>query len=265
MTAGGEHTLQDGRVVTIELAGPDQVAAIIQLYRQLSPESFTGRFHAGHPSGAVVARFARVDPSAGIVAVTASIAEEPGRLAGEARYVRMGPGLAELALTVLDGYQGTGLGRILLDALVKQARQDGLQRLRALVSVSNTPMLRLLSHYGLVLADEEADPPLVACVDISVTGGMPGWSTAAGPRVLIERRGWFEDGRAAALRAAGNEVLQCPGPQRLPGSVCPLVTSGQCQLAETASRIICLLPADDQDSQAIIRAHARRWPDRVVT
>ncbi len=266
MTEGGGHTLRDGRVVMVEPAGPDQVAAITELYRQLSPESFRRRFLGGHPCAAVVARLARIDSAAGMASLTARVADEPGLLAGEARYVRMEPGVAELALTVLDRYQGTGLGRVLLDALVERARRDGLQRLRAVVSVSNVPMLRLLSHYGLVLGDaEEADPPLVACVDISVTGGMPGWSAAAGPRVLIERSGWFEDGRAAALRAAGNEVLQCPGPQRLPGRVCPLLTTGHCGLAETASRIVCLLPADDQDGQAIIAAHMRRWPDRVVT
>jgi len=265
MTGGSEHTLRDGRAVMIEPADPDQSAAITALYRQLSPESFRSRFLSGHPSGAVVAHLARVDPSAGIVSLTASIAADPGGLAGEARYVRVEPGVAELAVTVLDRYQGTGLGRVLLDALVERARGDGLQRLRAVVSVSNVPMLRLLTHYGLVVGDgEEADPPLVTCVDISVTGGMPGWSTA-GPRVLIERRGWFEDDRAAALRAEGNEVLQCPGPQRLPGRVCPLIASGHCQLAEAASRIICLLPAGDQESQAIVQAHLRRWPDRIVT
>jgi GNAT superfamily N-acetyltransferase len=68
---------------------------------------------------------------------------EPGHLAAEARYVRVGSGTAELALTVRDGYQGAGMGRLLLEALVKRAHADGFERLRAVVLLSNTPMRRL--------------------------------------------------------------------------------------------------------------------------
>ena len=142
---------------------------------------------------------------------------DPGRLVGEARYVPIAPGTAELALTVQDGYQGAGLGRLLLDALVERAHDDRLDRLRAVVLLENAPMLHLLQHYGWVLAAPTEDYSVVH-LEISALGGMPGWpADSAGRRVLVERRGWFDDQRVAALRSAGQDIRQCAGPSERAG------------------------------------------------
>ena len=183
----------------------------------------------------------------------------PDCLAAEVRYEPVSAGTAELALTVADGYQGVGLGHLLLEALVQRAREDGLKRLRAIVLLDNKPMLRLLQHYGWVLADATED--FVASLEISAVGGMPGWpAESAGQRVLVERRGWFDDERVTALRAAGRDVRQCTGPLREAGRACPLVTSGKCRLAEEAELIVSLLPDGDPDCAAVLAAHRRRWP-----
>ena len=99
--------------------------------------------------------------------------DDPGRLVAEARYLPTDPGTAELALTIQDGYQGAGLGSLLLDELVERAHADRLDRLRAVVLLENTPMLRLLQHYGWVLAAATEDFS-EAHLEISATGGMPG-------------------------------------------------------------------------------------------
>jgi hypothetical protein len=152
------------------------------------------------------------------------------------------------------------MGRLLLEALVQRAREDGLKRLRATVLTSNKPMLRLLQRYGWDLAD--GTEYSVACLEISAIGGMPGWpAEAAGQRVLVERRSWFDDRRVTALRSAGYDVRQCTGP--LAGRTCSLVTSGQCRLAEEADLIVSLLPDGDPDCAAVLAAHRRRWPDRL--
>jgi len=83
-------------------------------------------------------------------------------------------------------------------------------------------------------------------------------------RVLVEQRGWFDTGRVAELRAAGDDVRQCHGPGRHAGRTCPLVTSGHCRLAEEADVIVPLLPADDEDCAAVLEAHRRRWPGRLA-
>jgi GNAT superfamily N-acetyltransferase len=261
MAAGSEGQLADGRPVVLRLAGPADVPAITRLYQDLSPESFQRRFHGGRLAPSLLARLASLD--VGAVCVVAAPPADPGRLAAEARYVGTGSGTAELALTVSDAYQGAGLGRRLLEALVQRAREDGLERLRAVVLLDNAAMLRLLQRYGWVLA-APVEEFSVACLEISVTGGMPGWPAgSAGRRVLVERRGWFDDQQVAALRSAGNDVRRCPGPLQQVRD-CPLVSSGRCRLAEQADLVVSLLPADEPDCAAVLAAHRRRWPHRLA-
>jgi L-amino acid N-acyltransferase YncA len=261
MVAGSECRLADGRTVVLRPAGPGDVPAITRLYLELSPESFYRRFYTGQPAPALVGRFASV--GAGTACLVAASPADPGRLAAEARYVPIGPGTAELALTVADGYQGAGMGHLLLDELVTYARQHGVDRLRAVVNLANTPMLRLLQHYGWALAAPTEDLS-VACLEIATAGGMPGWPAgSAGQKVLVERRGWADNQRVAALRF-GSDVRQCPGPDHRVGRTCPLLTAGQCRLAEQADLIVSLLPDDEPGCAAVLAAHQRRWPHRLA-
>ena len=196
--------------------------------------------------------------------IVAELPAEPGRLAAEARYVPMGDGVAELAITIGDSYQGAGLGQRLLRALVESAAADGIERLRAVVSISNARMLHLLVPFGWVLA-EPTDSAAIAYLEISTQGGMPGWpADSAGRRVLVEERGWFGNARAAGLRSAGDDVRQCLGPSRRAGRSCPLLTTGQCQLAEQADLIVAGLPAGDEDCAAVLAAHRRDRPGRLA-
>ena len=262
MTTGKEHRLTDGRTVTLRLAGQGDVPAITRLYLELPPSSFYRRLFTARPAPRLVARFAGL--RSGTACVVAASPAAPGRLVAEARYVQVAPGTGELALAVLDGYQGAGLGSLLLDALVERARDDRLDRLRAVVLLENTPMLRLLQHYGWVLAAPTEDFS-VACLEISAIGGMPGWpADCAGKRVLVERRSWFDDAQVTALRSGGQEIRQCTGPSHQAGRPCALLTSGGCRLAEEADVIVSMLPAGEPDCAAVLAAHRRRWPDRLA-
>jgi GNAT superfamily N-acetyltransferase len=264
MAEGSQHRLADGRVLVLRAAGPADIPAIAGLYLSLSAGSSYRRFHfAGRPAPALAARIAGL--ASGTVCVVAAPPGEPARLAAEARYVATGPGTAELALTVGDRYQGAGLGGVLLAELASSARAHGIGHLRALVMLDNTPMLRLIQRYGWVLAGPGEDFS-VACLEIAPDGRIPGWPpNSAGRRVLVERRGWLGDHRVAALRAAGDDVRQCPGPAGQTGGACPLVTSGRCRPAEEADLIVSLLPAGDPQCAAVLAAHQRRWPHRLAT
>lgn len=262
MATETEHRLADGRTVTLRLAGPDDVPAITRLYLGLSAASFYRRFFTAQPAPRLVAEFARL-PS-GAVCLVAAAPADPGRLVAEARYLQVAAGTAELALTIQDGYQRAGLGRLLLAALVQRAREQGLDRLRAVVLLENVSMLRLLQHYGWVLADPVEDFS-VACLEISAVGGMPGWpGGTAGRRVLVERRSWFDDQQVTDLRMAGQEIRQCTGPSPRAGRPCPLVAAGRCRLAEEADVIVSLLPAGEPDCAAVLAAHRRLWPGRLA-
>jgi L-amino acid N-acyltransferase YncA len=262
MTTSGEYQLADGRAVVLRLAGPGDVPAIARLYQGLSCESFYRRFNTEHPPPTLVAQLA--DFGSGTACLVAAPPADPGHLVGEARYVPIAPRAAELAVTVQDAYQCAGMGHLLLDALVKRAREDGLERLRAVVLLTNTPMLRLLQHYGWALAAPTEDFS-VAFLEISTVGGMPGWpARSAGKRVLVERRSWFDNQQVTALRSVGNDVRQCTGPLQRAGRACQLATSGQCRLAEEADLIVSLLPAGEPDCAAVVAAHRRRWPHRLA-
>ena len=259
MEGDGEIRLRDGRHIMLRVAAPADVPRIAELYAGLSADSFRRRFHSGRPKPVLLARLARIDVAPGTVSL---LATAPGseHLAGEARYVPTAEDAGELALAVLDDFQGLGLGRLMLSALIDHAKASGLERLSAVVNVANETMLHLLTRYGSALT-EPADESFVVCLEISATGGMPGWPRTSGQRILVERRGWFDDRRVAALRAAGNDVRQCAGPGQ--GRACPLVEDGRCRLAEEADRIVTLLP-DDDDCAAVTEAHRRLWPGKLA-
>jgi RimJ/RimL family protein N-acetyltransferase len=71
-----------------------------------------------------------------------------GRGVGIARYVRdaSDPQAAEIAVTIVDDWQGRGLGAELLSQLSDRARQEGIRRFTALVAAGNTAMTGLLRN-----------------------------------------------------------------------------------------------------------------------
>jgi GNAT superfamily N-acetyltransferase len=83
------------------------------------------------------------------------LATVAGRPAGIARYLRTGPGSAELAFEVVDDLHGRGLGSILVDAVTTVAAANGVRQVEATVVPGNQASIRLLGRLGirLVVAD----------------------------------------------------------------------------------------------------------------
>jgi GNAT superfamily N-acetyltransferase len=69
---------------------------------------------------------------------------------GVARYVRdpSRPDTAEAAVSVIDSWQGRGLGGALLERLTDRACQNGIKRFTAELRADNRAMLRLFEHLG---------------------------------------------------------------------------------------------------------------------
>ena len=74
----------------------------------------------------------------------------PRPLVAVARVIRLrdDPRAAEVAMTVTDALQGRGLGSKLLELLVVEAKEHGIERLVAHVVDGNTPIKRLLQKSG---------------------------------------------------------------------------------------------------------------------
>lgn len=56
--------------------------------------------------------------------------------------------MAEVAVTVLDAYQGRGLGTLLLGLLSRSAAAQGIRTFRAYVHEDNDAMLRIFRDLG---------------------------------------------------------------------------------------------------------------------
>jgi GNAT superfamily N-acetyltransferase len=92
------------------------------------------------------------------------------QVAGVGRYiVDEDRGCAEVAVTVVDRFQGRGLGRALFETLAAVARGDGVEEFCFSIQPDNEPVLRILQ--GI---DTSLDPEghlvewRVALADISV-------------------------------------------------------------------------------------------------
>jgi GNAT superfamily N-acetyltransferase len=85
---------------------------------------------------------------------------------GVARYVRLpeDPTTAEAAVTVLDQYQGRGIGTILLEVLAASARQHGIRRFRAYVLAENVTMVEILRDLGAMVVRDGS----LLRVDVSI-------------------------------------------------------------------------------------------------
>ena len=73
-----------------------------------------------------------------------------GHGVGIARYVRDAddPQAAEIAVTIVDDWQGRGLGTELLAQLSDRARQEGIRRFTALADAGNVAVAALLGNAG---------------------------------------------------------------------------------------------------------------------
>lgn len=129
---------------------------LTDLFAHLGPESRYLRFNQAlsNPDPALVQaearRLARVDPEEG--AAWLAFADLPGEphapLAG-ARFIRTGPGVAEASIAVRDDAQRQGIGAVMLDLLVREARRAGIHTLTAVIQYSNNGIWRLLKQSGL--------------------------------------------------------------------------------------------------------------------
>ena len=92
---------------------------------------------------------------------------------GSARYIRLPsrPGVAEMAVEVIDEWQRHGVGRALLEALSQHAQAAGIDRFVAVVAADNAPMQRLLRRAGATAVN--VDGELEYTVDVGALAPAP--------------------------------------------------------------------------------------------
>lgn len=145
------ETLRDGRSVEIRALRPDDEAQMLAAVARTSPQSLYRRFFGVKKSFSdnEKAFFLNVNFT-DHVALIATV-ERSGRteIVGGARYVEVQHGIAEVAFTVIDEFQGKGVGSALMRHLILLARRASLKQLIADVLPENTAMLNIFRQTGL--------------------------------------------------------------------------------------------------------------------
>jgi GNAT superfamily N-acetyltransferase len=175
------------------LIRPDDKQLLHEGFLRLSPETRYLRFH-GVKTDLTDAELRYLTEIDGVhhVAIGAIAADEG---IGVARLIELPaePGVAESAITVADGWQGRGLGRILFDRIMAAASERAIRCIRCHVLGSNQPMQELLRALGDTRTSIEQG---VATIEVALP-------TISAPR---------ESGLYELLRLAAKRVLSFRGP-----------------------------------------------------
>jgi RimJ/RimL family protein N-acetyltransferase len=145
-----ELTLRDGASVMIRPIRPEDREALERAFARLSERSRYTRFLAPMErlSPTMLAYLTEVDHSDHEALL--AFDRESGDAVGVARYVRTNGSSAEAAVTVIDDWQGRGLGTGLTSLLAERALEEGIDRFTAVLLAENEEMLSLLESLGEV-------------------------------------------------------------------------------------------------------------------
>lgn len=147
----------DGTPWQIRPVRPEDAQALQTFTRGLSEHTRYMRFISTmrELSPRMLARYTNIDYHRELALLaTAPRVDAQGdwseEILGVARYLRNPDGdSAEYALVIGDAWQGRGLGRHLMQAIIDAARAKGLKRLEGFVLKNNGPMVKLMTRLGL--------------------------------------------------------------------------------------------------------------------
>ena len=149
---GGHLRLDDGTDIALRPFRPGDGGLLVAGFDRLSAQSRYRRFLAPMPqlTGSMLSFLTSVDGD-DHRAWGAVVDERDGPVgAGVVRWVRTkaDPVVADMAVTVIDDYQGRGLGGLLVDVAVLDAFAHGIERFEGLVLAENVASRRMLARGG---------------------------------------------------------------------------------------------------------------------
>jgi len=159
--------LRDGRTVTLRPVRRDDDSLERDFIRRLSEETRYLRFQkwVRSPSDRLIHFLTEVDYSRHLALVATSRRDGEEEVVGEARYVADAGGTdCELGIVVADDWQKSGLAGVLMEALLRAARERGLQRMEGQVLATNRPMLRFVRALGFRVEPIAGDRTVVRIV-----------------------------------------------------------------------------------------------------
>lgn len=153
------HRLADGTRVLVRPLVPADRAELVARYGELSSRSRRLRFVSApaHLSERLLDHLFDVD-YVDRHALVATLVDEPGAPSvGVARYLRSAtdPKMADAAVTVVDAYQGRGVGTLLLTSLTEVAMANGVEVFTADILWDNSELLDALRSVGARVVPSE--------------------------------------------------------------------------------------------------------------
>ncbi len=159
---------EDGTVFNIRPIRPSDEDALKHHFYSLSAEAVYQRFHGTIPalSNATFSELCNVDHKSHV----AFVCSEQGNIVGTARFfVDPARNTAEMAIAVLDDWQGKGIGKALLAAMIDAARDLHIWYLEGFVLQSNPRMLKLLHGSGVPFKECTEDGTVHIQLDVRET------------------------------------------------------------------------------------------------
>jgi GNAT superfamily N-acetyltransferase len=139
--------LRDGTLILIRPIRYDDKWLLEAELKSLSQSSIRRRFLTAKPryTRSELRYLTEVDGWDHVALVAESPAYAGRRILGVGRYVRHidDPDKAEVAIEVIDDFQGRGLGTLLVEELGRRARMRGITRFTATMASDNIPAQRL--------------------------------------------------------------------------------------------------------------------------
>jgi acetyltransferase len=147
--------------MTVRPIRPDDESLYARVFAATSPEDIRLRFFAGRRSfrHAFIAHLTQIDYAREMAFV--AISNERNELLGVSRLV-LDPDLThgEFGILVRSDMQGRGIGRHLMDVLLRYARHEGVQEIKGIVDAENKAMLDMAQQLGFSSKRVEGDPAL---------------------------------------------------------------------------------------------------------
>ena len=158
-----ERRLGDGRTVVIRPMRHEDAALEREFLAGLSEEALYLRFMkwVKVPNERLVNFLTDVDYDRHM-AFACTVAGESGeRLVGQARYLINPDGKScEFSIVIADAWHRTGIAGLLMEALLRAARERGLARMEGIILRNNRSMARFVRALGFEVAPSAEDPTL---------------------------------------------------------------------------------------------------------
>jgi acetyltransferase len=160
---GADFRLRNGRTVHVRAVRPADGEAVQDFVRGLSDTARRLRFFAPirELTPSMLTRLTQVDGRRDRVLIALAGDDAGSQIVAIAQHAAEDDWRCELALVIADEWQELGLGRLLLDMLIENAREAGFARVGGDVLRSNDAILGLARAFGFAVTRSPHDATMV--------------------------------------------------------------------------------------------------------